>query len=248
MHKLKRVIKNKIRNFIFLSGLKKNSIIKNAMAKRRKNIDIERGKVFLEFADETLEKVKEVLTMNGIVYWLDFGTLLGAVRENDFIAHDIDIDFGCMYNKDVVKKIEEIFTKNNIKKYREFTVDDQIVEQTYEYKGLAFDIFYYSTDGVEKWSYGFTYENSKLDKKIYENRDISTGLEGVRYISPIGGVETMIFKNNEYYVPKNTHEYLKLNYGENYMTPNKNWDSIEDPNNQKRLKDSLDIKMIEYFY
>ena len=26
--------------------------------------------------------------------WLDFGTLLGYYRENDFISHDLDMDFG----------------------------------------------------------------------------------------------------------------------------------------------------------
>ena len=248
MSKLARNIKNITRNFVFSSGLKEISIVKNTINKRRENIDIERGKVFKEFAGETLKKIKDILDQEDIIFWLDFGTLLGAVREKDFIEHDIDIDFGIMYEVSMVKKLEEAFEKNEIRKCREFTLDDKIVEQTYEYKGLAFDIFYYFTDESKKWCYGFTFGNNALQKKIYDNRDVSTGLEGVRYISPKAGVEKIMFKNNEYFVPENTHEYLKLNYGENYMTPNKDWDSVEDPKNQEKLESSLKIKMIEYFY
>jgi LicD family protein len=40
--------------------------------------------------------VHELLEENGIVHWLDYGTLLGAVREQAFIAWDEDVDFGVL--------------------------------------------------------------------------------------------------------------------------------------------------------
>lgn len=41
-----------------------------------------------------LRQVKEVLDEHGIEFWLDFGTLLGAIRDGKFIPWDGDIDLG----------------------------------------------------------------------------------------------------------------------------------------------------------
>ena len=47
-----------------------------------------------ETAIKVLKQVKEVFDEHGIVYWLDQGTLLGAVRDRKFIPWDHDIDLG----------------------------------------------------------------------------------------------------------------------------------------------------------
>jgi hypothetical protein len=43
----------------------------------------------LVFADELLER-------HGILHWLDFGALLGAVRSGEFVPWDADVDFGVL--------------------------------------------------------------------------------------------------------------------------------------------------------
>jgi len=47
-----------------------------------------------ELATEDLLLVKKVFDQNQTPFFLAYGTLLGAVREGDFIAHDDDIDLG----------------------------------------------------------------------------------------------------------------------------------------------------------
>lgn len=58
-------------------------------------------------AVETLRKIKKILDKHKINYWLDEGTLLGAVREKKLIEWDYDIDLSIWY-KDL-EKITPLF-------------------------------------------------------------------------------------------------------------------------------------------
>lgn len=56
-------------------------------------------------AIKILEKVKAVFDEQGIEFWLNYGTLLGAVRNGKFIDWDTDIDLATWcYNPKIVKK------------------------------------------------------------------------------------------------------------------------------------------------
>jgi phosphorylcholine metabolism protein LicD len=63
----------------------------------------------VEVAVENLREVKDVLNKNGVEFWLDSGTLLGAVRDGKIIEWDNDIDLGTWYNN--VTRIISIFPK-----------------------------------------------------------------------------------------------------------------------------------------
>jgi phosphorylcholine metabolism protein LicD len=50
-----------------------------------------------EICKRNLLDVKGVLEANNVPYWLMYGTLLGAVRDNDFIEYDSDTDLGLFH-------------------------------------------------------------------------------------------------------------------------------------------------------
>jgi len=66
-----------------------------------------------EVARENLFLLNEVLTGTNIAYGLIFGTLLGAIREGQFIAHDEDIDLYVLdeYKPDVIRLLPELKTR-----------------------------------------------------------------------------------------------------------------------------------------
>lgn len=54
---------------------------------------------------EVLEVTEDLLTRHGIFHFLDYGSLLGAVRSEALIAWDEDADFSCM-NRDLSRVLE----------------------------------------------------------------------------------------------------------------------------------------------
>jgi len=64
----------------------------------------------------SLGEVKKILDRSNIKYWLDQGTLLGAVRDGKFITKDTDIDIGTTYEE--AKKIIEVVPELEKKGYK----------------------------------------------------------------------------------------------------------------------------------
>lgn len=109
---------------------------------------------------EVLTEVDKICRKHDIQYWIDFGTLLGAVRHKGFIPWDDDVDI-CVYEKDYKRLrevlIEElpakyIFQDTTTDKYAFFTYGRVRDTQSYCYypyfvklkeQGLWIDIFRY---------------------------------------------------------------------------------------------------------
>lgn len=246
MNTIKRKVKNIVRNIIMSDMIKNTKLISEMRVRRQARLDAERKKAFDEYGQECLELIKEVLDKENIEFWLDYGTLLGAMREKDFIAHDLDLDIGIFYS-DNISRIEEALKKVNIKKIREFKLEEKIVEESYEYKGMLFDIFYYFHDNEKMWAHSFTFTNCKLEKNHFDDRDESTGFEGgIKLVNKFRGLEPIEFKGKEYLAPKDPIGYLIENYGPNYNIPIKEWDYFEAPTNREEFQ-CKDIVMIEYY-
>ena len=91
-----------------------------------------------------LKNVKLVLEKHSIDYWLDCGTLLGAIRDGQLIKWDTDIDIGCWKNKNdyLIKKIlrKEFMTLG----YNVYLTDYFINIHDPKYSNYNVDINFYS--------------------------------------------------------------------------------------------------------
>jgi len=148
-------------------------------------------------ATNNLLEVKKILDSNNTRFGLIFGTLLGAVRENNFIKYDEDVDLFVL-EEDKEKLFNCIHDFLNIgfqvcrydKKLLSIIRDDEYIDFYFFKKAL----FFYRTCIP-----GTTYRKRYLE----ETRDY-------------------IFLDNVFQVPKNTKKFLKVLYGPEWRIPKKN--------------------------
>jgi len=176
-----------------------------------------------------------------IDYWLEFGTLLGAVREKDFISHDVDIDIA-MFIDDFQDKNEAIITKYGFKKLKEFLVDNgkYAREETYVYKGISVDIFYFHRKNNKMYTHTFAPEKGKSRFKTIEEKG---GLLVCEWSYPDTGFKLINFLGIDFLAPSNIEEHLKATYGANFMVKDPNY-TDEIATNIRIVPDKIGIRRL----
>jgi hypothetical protein len=200
-----------------------------------------RNKIFKQKGKEALFEIDKVFKELKIDYWLEFGTLLGAVREKDFIEHDLDIDLAC-FLKDFKPDNEKVFNKYGFKKIREFLIDDGKFgrEETYRYKGVDIDIFYFAAEKESIKCYLF----SPLEGKSRDTTIKEIGGLVVREVTfSFNGFTTIYFLGKEFLIPKNFNKHLSEHYGDSFMVKDPNY-SDQTASNVSILKDKIGIRYL----
>ena len=196
-------------------------LIKKLNEKANIELDSKRSNLLKENFEEILNVVysSELKKYN---IWLDFGTLLGYYRENDFISHDLDMDFGVQVSSfEEFEVIEKYLINNGFNRTKEFYFNKNLVELSYSYKGLNVDFIIYNKENDRVSSDTIFFMTNALGNP--------TRYEVYHYEIPFSGLKECDFKGMKVKVPDNTQEYLRTLYGEDFETPNTNYNWKENP-------------------
>lgn len=183
---------------------------------------------------KTLRLIHTALTSAGVRYFADFGTLLGIVREGNFINHDLDIDIGVVVDTPKTKQlVQDALIGAGCRLKKEFSLNGVIVEQSFLYKSLKFDIGFYENSDTSSSCYLF-----------YKNPNVLLEEGQVHVVKMtyhrIDSFEMRKFLGIEIIVPSNPERLLEEKYGDDWRIPNKDWIYWQAPSAQ-RLKDLGDV-------
>ena len=196
-------------------------LIKKLNDKANIELDSKRSNLLKENFEEILNVVYSS-DLKDYNIWLDFGTLLGYYRENDFISHDLDMDFGVQVSSfEEFEVIEKQLINNDFKRTKEFYFNKNLVELSYSYKGLNVDFIIYNLENDRVSSDTIFFMTNALGNP--------TRYEVYHYEIPFSGLKECDFKGVKVKVPDNTQEYLRTLYGEDFETPNTNYNWKENP-------------------
>ena len=167
-----------------------------------------------------MEKTIKFLEDNGITYWLDGGTLLGAMRTGNFIPWDDDVDLAIPYESYI--KLKQII-KSYPKEY-----DNNIKYRICEKYDIKFTEFMVKTpvDSTKPFFLKTFHMDGKLDKDVFVDLMIYFMIDNNKYvcnlimwknvyvynIEDIYPLKRINFENNKYYSVKNPIPYLNNAY------------------------------------
>ena len=167
----------------------------------------------LEVRNIGLIKISNILDKLNINNFLFLGVLLGAIRENDFIKWDWDVEIGC-FSKDLIEKKNEIFKELDL-----HNLDYELVDSTYQ--NYKINVFY-KDNKYSLWGMYFDKEYLKrsyykFPKKHFTNFD------------------KLLFKSRYYNIPNQCEELLEFIYDD--------WRTPKQSNNEKEyLSQKIHIK------
>lgn len=151
-----------------------------------------------ENAKYLINTVKNVFAKNGIELMLAYGTLLGAIREHDFIGHDGDMDT-IIWAKDMQKGLD---LAPELAKYG-IELECYVLPYifTYSYKGVTLDI-----DVIQEaiWPWNIRYcliEQQYIQRNFFEK------------------TITIDFQGEKHTVPANPEKLLRYHYGPKWRIP-----------------------------
>lgn len=178
------------------------------------------AKAFHKYGLETLMLADKIMRSHNAQMFLDYGTLLGAYRDKNFIAHDFDLDVGVLSSQrpdDIV----EIMAKYGFSHKREFYVKEtgRITEDQFEYKGVQIDFFYYFDRGDDI----YCYLANAHETKEWKEANRTDGFPCMLFPCPKMNFVEKEFLGKMVYMPEDTDTWLRKLYGDNYMTPIKDW-------------------------
>jgi len=153
-------------------------------------------KLILEYADSLFRE-------NGIRYWLDYGTLLGAVREKDLIDYDTDVDLGMLYSDlgkllDLKERIERdgfVFRKDHSAEFYRIALSEK--------NSLHADIFLWKRNPD-----GILFRENYMKKDDNKGKDFPEGM--------VLKLEEREIDGRMYPVPSGPEEFCRFRFGDDW--------------------------------
>ena len=181
-----------------------------------------------------LKDVTNVLDAYGCTHWLSDGTLLGAIRQNGFIAHDYDIDLGVWAADFDIRVIHDLVSKFSCQIRRLQGKPDDGMVITVGRAGLHLDLFFY-----------YPYKGRISTNRHLQDTDLiytsyyrlvkpeETSNQGVKFDFVLPTYTPLVkheLQKCKFWVPRNAKKHLAAAYGPKWKIDDPTWDTLKSHN------------------
>jgi len=180
-----------------------------------------RSKAELSAQNDGLILLKKILDKGGIKYYLSSGTLLGAVRDNDFIKWDWDVQMYLIKENAYPKRYE--ISKSLISsgfEQRKFNDTEDSLKWDLRKNGIKFELTAWYLEG--KWRYRKN-KDMRVPSYLFEG-EYKINFKGVDYKTLNPPEEYLKFCYDDWKTPKRTSNkemYSNSNHLRKYTIMNK---------------------------
>lgn len=181
------------------------------VAKRRAREELRNRLLLQTVGWDVLDKVHETLKEK-VAYFADYGTLLGLMRDGQFIAHDNDMDFGVMPGESPARLLR-LLIDAGFKFRNAYEYEGRICEFAVLYRGLHMDFFF--DQKIEGEFYALLFY--KKDGVRYPSKDTLTAFRIRRPAIPY--VKEIEIRGHKFNCPENYEDIFLAAYGSNWRTP-----------------------------
>lgn len=175
------------------------------------------SKIRIRTEDELAEQgrnlaaVKAVLEEQGVAPIISGGTLLGAVRDGDFIAWDWDAEFFCLFDE-VADKAEGLLCGLRA---RGFLIEKQVFEKSRwkivaEKNNFQYELRSWHRDGND-----YRRDNYRIPTELMEGVCTVT-LRGVSYLAPLRKEDYLTYVYGDWKTPVRTEDKRVYNSVEHF--------------------------------
>ena len=168
---------------------------------------------------EALMRIHSLLMDNKIDYYLQFGSLLGVIRDKDFIKHDDDIDLTVVDPLVSPQNVLRLLLENDFHFIHALKVNEYIVDFAVSYKKLTVDFFFpIPVEREHKVGICCAYFNPSSEYERYDQNNYR-----VWFIPDNIRTKITRFKGIDLKIPQDPEWLIEYIYGENWRNPIKNW-------------------------
>lgn len=185
---------------------------------------MEKNRILHEHGYKLIDEVQNALVGCGEIFFFDFGTLLGIIREGRIISHDMDMDVGVrIKDENTIERIRKALISAGCKHESVNYIDGELIGQdTFAKYGIEFDIYYYRDDGnISEVLTLFRDPQKEYKGDLWDVVSLKS--------KPVLNTVLYEFQGRMVSVPEFYEEHLVNRYGPNWRVPDKNyvyWDSF----------------------
>ncbi len=169
---------------------------------------------------DLIAKAREAADKAGVKLFADFGTLLGFIRDNGFMSHDLDLDMGVILGDVPYNTFHETLKAHGFKLWRRYFMGARVVEESYHYvlngNRIKCDFNYY----VSTPEYSRTWLFYRKPDIVYGRN--TRNIVEMNY-SPIAGTRIIEVNGHPVPVPSDPELLLREKYGEGWTSKDTGW-------------------------